>query len=269
MKKQKLASFSLLTVLGVSMIGSQSVYAVKVAETKSIGSVNFVESSKLDPTPVDPTDPTKPIEPGGNGEGQGTSGTLRFDRVPNLKFASIPVSNEVETVGVLEEKYTLVDDPGGGLSKEFYAAPTVEISDVRGSNSGWHAKVNLENELFVDKLDNTSKIKATITFKTGRVAGYSNQDSSIEQPAAESITLSTVAYTFVNADTGAGAYQWGISYFTGDQGNGEKPKKNYTNTPNEDEAINMSFAPGTKVNIGAGHVYENTLVWSLFDTPDN
>lgn len=258
----------------MSIIGSQSVYAapIKVGETKSIGSVDFVAGSQLDPTPVDPTDPgypPKPIEPGGNGEGQGTSGTLRFDRVPNLKFASIPVSNKIETVGVLEEKYKLVDDPGGGVSQEFYAAPTVEISDIRGSNSGWHAKVNLENEDFVDKLDSNSKIKPTIVFKTGRVAAYSNQGDSIKPIAKNNITLNTEGQAFVEAEKGNGAYQWGISYFTGDHGNGDKPKKNYTNTPNEDKAIEMSFEPGAKVNIGAGHVYENTLVWSLFDTPEN
>lgn len=271
MKMKKMMTTALISTIALG--AAMPALALDANQAGSKGSVEFGTGGE-DPTPVDPTDPTVPpavIVPELPGEGGGSTGLLRFDRVPNLKFEKITVSNKAETSKVLEEKYELEVAPTAPATKVFHAAPTVEISDLRGTNAGWHAQVSI-GEFFTDKADPTSKIVGKVSFSAGRVTDYSGQSATT--PPAVAPTSNAVAElngsnkTFVNAASGSGAYQWGVSYYTGDHANQGKPKPNYTGTPVADEAIKLTVAPGQNVNLGTGHTYETDITWTLLATPE-
>lgn len=268
MKKNKVIINSFITLLTVSTLGGIVSNADVVGTAGSKGSVRFTaDSGNTQPKPYDPTDPGTPpkdIDPSNPGEGGGTVGLLRFDRVPNFAFEDLVVSNKTVTSNVLEEKYKLTVAPTDPAEKqEYYAAPTVEITDLRGTNKGWSASVKID-EKFVDSADPTSTFVGEVTLQQGRVAAYTEQDASLYPTTpTDAITLNQTEQEFVSAADGKGAYQWGISYYTGDHANQGKPKKNYTSTPIADAAVQLKVKPGQKVNLDS--VYKTNLTWTLTD----
>lgn len=268
MKSTKLFALTLASTLMLGAIVTTTVSAEKLPEAGSQGSFQFKTGGDTDPTPVDPTDnevPPKPIKPLEPGKGGGTKGLLRFDRVPNLAFESVAVSNKTVVVNVLEEEYELVEAPANPDEQKFYAAPTVEISDLRGTNAGWHAQVAID-EKFVSTKNADDTVIGTVVFNTSHVAGYTGQEASLTPNLTNGLILSEGARTFINSTEGKGAFQWGVSFYTEDQANQGKPSANHTGTPRADSAITLSVPAGQKVEIG--ETYTSNLTWTLLTTPE-
>lgn len=271
MKKKWIVINLFASVLLVSGLAS-SVEAANENEAVSKGSVDFKHRTNPEPGPFDPTDPTVPpreVEAENKGEGAGTTGLLRFDRVPNFKFETIEIRGQDQTGRVLEELYTVRDS-----SETFYAAPTVEISDERGTWDGWTAFVSIEDEF--KNIDNPA-IESIEGFQLklnhAEVAGYSgiteNPGSSIK-PTFKPMTLNNKAQAFASAAKNAGMAQWGISFYGATASEAGpvdgKPGLNATGTPRASEAVTLMIpANATKV---PDDRYVANLTWYLALTPD-
>jgi len=106
MKKTIISALLATVVLGSAASITE---AAQVGDSAvSQGSVDFKVGGQ-DPKPFDPSDPTVPpaeVTEGGSTTGKGTSGLLRFDRVPNFKFETIEIGSKDQLGNVLQEEYT-------------------------------------------------------------------------------------------------------------------------------------------------------------------
>lgn len=255
MKKTKLITTSLLTVAALSMVTTSTLAAV-AGNTTSKGRVEFTDPEDPDPQPYDPTDPAFPpaeIESNGPGEGAGTKGALRFERVPNFDFVQIPISLETKTVGVMDEAYKLK-----GTTTPFYGAPTVEVTDGRGDAPGWKASVKTDG---VFTPTTGPAIVGEIAFNNSVANSYTSAALQADAPAVSNIVLTNQFQPFAVAQAGKGHAKWGISYYDGPAIG--KPVNNGA-TRGESEAITLKVAGGQKVTKGA--TYTAVITWQLEDT---
>jgi len=258
---KKIIASSLLSVMALTTVSG--VVLAADPSTTSKGSVGFSEASK-DPKPFDPSDPNVPpkeVEENPNGSGKGTTGLLRFDRVPNFNFKDIQVGSVEQTANVLEEEYTI---KGSSPAEKFYSAPTVEITDVRGTGAGWTAFVKTDGKLVSETSGRPDITGYTLKLNKGAATSYSGVTTAVPEVSL-GITLNETPQVLARAAKGTGTASWGISYYdpaTGEQG---KPKKNTTGTATDSDAITLSVPQGATMHVG--EKYTTTLTWYLSDDP--
>lgn len=237
----------------------------------SKGRVKFTEATGKEAEPFDPTDPDFPpaaVESNEEGEGKGTFGVLRFERVPNFEFTDLAIVPTSQTANVKDESYTRSLD-----KSKFYAAPTVEITDGRGNAPGWTASVMTDGIFTVkDKEDTIPSIKGVITLNNGVAQPYTEGVALAEAPTlTNELKLSDQFQTFAIAEAGFGNASWGISYYKGTEledeatNNSGKPG-NHGTTQKESDAITLTVPSGQKIT--KGEVYTTSITWQLSDTPD-
>lgn len=263
MKMKKIATSALLSVIVLGAVAVPALAAEFSAGSK--GSVDFRLSTELDPKPFDPTDPTVPpaeVNELPDGEGKGSTGLLRFDRVPNLKFETIEIGSATQTGKVLQEEYT---DKATGT--KFHAAPTVEVTDNRGSGAGWTTFVSADGIL-----DNgvAGSVKITgyeLKLNNAEVSGYSGiQDEASKKPVFNALSINDQAQKFATAAQGNGMSSWGISFYDGTVPANGKPEKNTTGTATASEAVTLKIPQGATME--TGKTYKTNLTWYLAVTPD-
>ncbi|MGX4687027.1 WxL domain-containing protein [Vagococcus sp. JNUCC 83] len=258
---KKIITSSLLSVITLTAVSG--VVLAADPSTTSKGSVGFSAAS-TNPKPFDPSDPTVPpkeVDENPDGSGKGTTGTLRFDRVPNFNFENIQIGSVDQTANVLEEKFAI---KGSDPKEEFYSAPTVEITDVRGTAAGWTAFVKTDGKL-VSGTSGTPEITGyTLKLNKGVASSYSGVTTALPT-VSTGISLNETPQIFAQAAAGTGTASWGISYYDSSTGEQGKPKKNTTDTPVASDAVTLSVPQGATMH--ENETYTTTLTWYLSDDP--
>lgn len=268
MKNSKLTSLLTCTLL-LSTLSCLTIASADEISAGSNGTVDFKHRINPNPEPYDPTDPTVPpreVEALPDGEGKGTIGLLRFERVPNFKFETIEIRGQDQIGRVLEEAYTVKDK-----EETFYAAPTVEISDERGTWNGWTAFVSIEDEFKNVDQPTIAPIKGfELKLNHAQVSGYSGiKDEESVKPTFKPITLTDQPQQFAVADKDKGMAQWGLSFYgaPGEDGPVDgKPAANTSGVAKASNAVTLTIPAGaTKV---AKDKYVANMTWYLATTPD-
>lgn len=219
---------------------------------QSNGMVEFRASE--DPTnPVDPTDPTDPIQPidptDPEGPNPGTNGPLSIDFASSLDFGVQKITSEDQVYYAAAQKYQSLDEEGKptGIIKE--GPNFVQVTDNRGTESGWTLKVNQDGQF--TSASGKELTGAEITFKNGHVVTISESGKPAGQ---ETMTLNpdgTQQNVMVaSAGNGAGTYllDWGTDAETGAK------------------SIELNV-PGATTKYA--EKYSTKLVWTLTDVPGN
>lgn len=180
MTLQKFAAMSALVVFSSTAVLNTVALAADGGTKTSNGVVKFVPNE--DPTnPVDPTDPEKPVSPidPTDPEGKpepGTPGPLSIDFASSLDFGTQKISSTDET-------YKAAPQEAMKAGEKVTVPNYVQVTDNRGTLSGWTLEVQQMGQFKSDKNDLTG---AAVTFENGKV----NSISESERPtSSESFTL--------------------------------------------------------------------------------
>ena len=269
---KKVVISSLLTVVALSSLAGVSNAAQVGSAAKSKASVDFTTGNE-NPKPYDPSKPDGPVtevEERPTDQGKGTTGQLRFDRVPTFAFETITIGDADQKSNVLQESYTVK-----GTSETFYSAPSLEISDIRGSNTGWSVLVKKDAELKSSTTTTPAITGYKLTLAKGVVRTYSEGNQS-GAPVFKSIEIGTETNACLNAAAGSGGASWALNFFdesvASEVGEDAKtgstvkvPVKNTTDTPTASSAVTLEIPQGATMK--TGETYSTNLTWILSDDP--
>lgn len=258
MKLTKIITLSSLVALSFT-IGTTFASAVG-AEYESNGAVQFVPNT--DPTnpvdpinpdpekPVDPIDPTDPIGPN-----PGTNGPLSIDFASSLDFGLNKISNQNQTYYARSQRFTnLTDRPN-----------YIQVSDNRGTNSGWTLKVKQDGQFTATTTTLNSVLTgAQVTLKNPTITSNGTATAPI---ATNTIVLNPdgteVIVMSATDQAGAGTWinSWGtVEEVTEKDINGNDVQVNVT----KDITLDVPGAtPKDAVK------YQTKLIWTLTDVPGN
>ncbi|MFC4652283.1 WxL domain-containing protein [Lactococcus nasutitermitis] len=282
MNKLILKSATVLTAaLIIAPTLATTVSADTAASYNSSANVTFAAGT-ASTTPVDPTDPSTPAtptNPDGTDPEPGTAGPLSIDFASSLSFGTQVISASDQTY--YAHAQTLTDSTTG--------PNYVQVTDTRGTLSGWSLSVNTDAQLHLATVDPTSTPEtsdttpgdyltgATISFSGGYVAGTATTGT--PTGTTGTYTVGADATTIMNAAANQGAGTWvyglgaGVSGTTNDvlgannaayQENGGAPLAN--SDVSTASPITLSV-PGTTAKKAAA--YTTDLIWTLSDTPAN
>lgn len=272
MKMKKFASLNIAGLfIATVVLGSVTTNAALAGQTASEGSVGFTPAASSPSKPYDPTDPNfppAPIKENPDGKGKGTTGVLRFERVPNFNFGNIEVKAEGDDYPVYDEEYQLVDPTTGADSgKPFYSAPTIEVTDGRGHAPGWHVKAE-NNQIFSSTNTTVASFKAFIVLNNAVAASYTEGVLASEAPDifASPIVLNDLpSVPIVNATENNGNAKWGISFYDPtDSAAATAGKPTRRTTQSTSNAVVLRIPNAAKVK--ANEQYTTTITWYLYDT---
>ncbi|CAM3372624.1 WxL domain-containing protein [Vagococcus fessus] len=276
MKKIILASAMLVAFTAASVSSADETSKEnKTITTK--GGVTFIPNKGTTP-PTDPENPGEGVKPGPEVNPPGTTGPLSIDFASSLNFGTNLITSKTETYvaraqGIMEE-----GTPENGAGKPSRYVPNyVQITDNRGSNSGWTLKVK-QNGQFTNKETLNKVLKgSTVTFanptlnstmiKTVKspdaVQGFT-LDAGLDEntPGAETLVMS--------AQNEAGAGTW-LDYFGKDLKevetiieDAEAPAEPQTIKETVNPAITLTV-PGTTPKDAVK--YTTSFTWTLSDIP--
>ncbi|WP_088815494.1 MULTISPECIES: WxL domain-containing protein [Listeria] len=233
-------STSLLTILVGCMTFSGNAFAVG---TETNADVTFQADDTGVTPPIDPTDPgadvtpTEPVNP--------TSGALRIDFAAALNFGTQKISGEAKNYNAL---YTEVTTALGGKK---YVPNFVQVTDNRGSNSGW--------SLSVSGTEFVSASHAVLEGAALTMSGVhltSTMDSKFTPSVvATDVTLNASGQNLVTARENEGMATWAIAF-----GNLSGADELATNP-------NVSLHIPAEARKIAGETYTSTITWTLEATP--
>lgn len=254
------------TVLGIIALSALSLTSVittgEASESKqyeSNGAVEFIPN--LDPTdPVNPVDPdpgkpVKPIDPTNpEGPNPGTNGPLSIDYASSIDFGKNRISNKDQVYFARAQAY----------NGEQQDTPNfVQISDNRGTNSGWTLTVKQPEQLkaTTDTL-NDVLTGAQITLSNPKV---NSNAQNVEKPVAnEIVALNPGEETVVTTATqGAGAGTW-ATYWGSVESVEERDENGDTQTVNVTKDVQLAVPGATPKDAVK---YQAKLVWTLTDVP--
>ncbi|MEV2910433.1 WxL domain-containing protein [Paenibacillus larvae] len=241
MKNIKCLTVAAALLAGLGM-GTQGVYA---ADAGSVGgsydskaNIEFIPSDEVTP-PVDPDNPDKPAEPVDPNQ-PGTNGPLSIDFASTFKFGTQKITSKDATYYAEPQKFK------DGSEHPNY----VQVSDNRGTESGWTLQVKQNGQLKSEK--NHELTGAAITVKNAGI----NTGSSSAKPSQvqSSFTLTpNEAVQIVGAKQGEGSGTYVYKF-------GAAADKNM------DKSVEL-FVPGSTTKYA--EKYETTLTWTLSDVPVN
>lgn len=228
----------------VTTIFSGGVYALSVDGGSITSDADMIYEKNTDITnPIDPTDPGNEITPNPDEPRQpGTAGPLSIDFASNLHFGQQKMSGKQETYYA---KLTQVVETKTGAKKD--VPNYVQVTDNRGTNSGWHLTVKqngqLKNGTNVLEGAQISLLNSTlVTLHDG------------EKPTANAlVTLDAIsgdAAEIVNAKNGSGSGTW-ANLFGKDISEAAKSVK--------------LVVPGKTKKVEGS--YKTTLTFELIDSP--
>ncbi|MBO1300636.1 MULTISPECIES: WxL domain-containing protein [unclassified Enterococcus] len=250
---------SILTLLGSSVLSIEG-FAEEKTQYESNSLVEFIPN--LEPTypvnpenpdpekPVRPVDPTKP-----DGPDPGTSGPLSIDYASSLKFGNNRISNKDQVYFARAQAYQ--DNQGN-------TANFVQISDNRGTNSGWTLKVKQSEQLTAtSKTLNNVLAGAQIMLANPTV--NSNAVSMLKPEAMEKVILVPGEESvLVAAKTGSGAGTWS-TYWGEVVEIKERDEHGQIQTVSVTKDIQLAvpgYTPKDAVT------YQTSLIWTLTDVPE-
>lgn len=231
-------------------------FADQVIGDKSNVEVAFIPNHSQT-KPVDPTDPetsTKPHDPTKpNGPNEGTSGPLSIDFASSLDFGKNKISNR-DVVYYAEPQ--IISDNN---SRTKLVPNYVQVSDLRGNNSGWTLHVKLKNQLRNEIAEHKELDGAQLTISKG--SAMSNQDDNVKKPIiTEAVLVPGVLSNLMHSTQGSGSGTWIDSFGDLDKLKieGREVVKN--------TGVRLSI-PGSTPKSPV--TYKSKLIWVLSDTPIN
>ncbi len=249
MNKKNIVLFSTI-LLGSLLAISPAAHAAENndgGEYLSNGVINYIPNT--DPTdPVNPLDPENqvtPIDPT-NPDGvptPGTNGPLSIDFASSLVFGEQKITSKTETYYAESQKYT------NSADEENEGPNFVQVSDNRGTETGWILKVKQNGQFKTASKKNLTG--AQITMSNGNIVSASDSAKptgvtsfSLNPDGTESLVMSA------ESGQGAGTYlmDWGNSV--------ESAKK----------SISLEV-PGSTTKYADS--YTTTFTWVLTDAPEN
>lgn len=275
MKKVILASAMLVAFTAASVSSADETSKENKSYTAQ-GGVNFIPNKGTTP-PTDPWKPGKPVYPGPEVNPPGTTGPLSIDFASSLNFGTNLISGQTETYvaraqGIMEEGTP--ESEAGKPSR--YVPNYVQVTDNRGSNSGWTLKVKQNGQFTNKETLNKVLTGSAVTFANptvnsamkgvtppNAVKGFT-LDAGIdeENPGAETLVMS--------AKNEAGAGTW-LDYFGKELKevetiieDAEAPAKPETIKETVNPAITLTV-PGTTPKDAVK--YTTSFTWTLSDVP--
>ncbi|MFS7404076.1 WxL domain-containing protein [Carnobacterium maltaromaticum] len=220
----------------------------------SNGIVEFVPSTDptlpVDPTDPDPTNPVVPIDPTDpEGPEPGTNGPLSIDYASSLDFGKNKIINKDEVYYANAQE----------LTNGKFVPNYVQVSDNRGTNTGWALTVKQEGQ-FENKTTQHKVLTGSVIKLSNGVAASNQID--VTAPLSPSIELdaSGAASNVMTAanETGSGTWVDRFGTVTAEEVEGETVQKN--------KAISLEV-PGSTPKDAVK--YSTQLTWTLTDTPIN
>ncbi|MGX4687030.1 WxL domain-containing protein [Vagococcus sp. JNUCC 83] len=249
MKSKKLITTAALLVVAsqasvVSLAASNGNTSDGKLATNQVD-IEFLDNT--DPTkPVDPEHPDKPVTPENPDEETHNKGPLSIDLVSNYNFGQIKISGNENTYYA---KPTTVTQEG--TTEKVQRANYVQVTDNRGSGSGWKVMVSQPTALKHKTINTNTIEKTTISLLNGVSNSVNKTATNTPTPAAEvKITPGAAAVRVVTAEKNQGIGTW-THAFGKDATEGAK-------------SVSLDIAGDQKISKGA---YSTTLNWELVDDP--
>lgn len=267
MKMKKMVTTTVLSVLAFGLVAPTAL----AESANSKGKVQFELPGNPTPKPVDPT-VKEPEEIEVDPERPGTDGHLRFDRVPQFDFGKITLSNSAVDAPVLQDVYKRT-----ATGTTIYAAPTVQVTDGRGTQAGWSTRVKIGNFELVDAndatiVDPTQFLVGAEVSIGGATALPHTKDGSITVADAPQVKtnfkMKATDQVFASAAATKGMGQWSISYHDGDVqvGGANDGYPNEHATQGNEESIRLAIPESSKKL--ANREYRAQITWTISDTVD-
>lgn len=251
-------------VLGTVATVPLTAFAAEGGVYHSDGTIEFTPNT--DPTdPVDPTDPEKPVEPTDpsdpDGPEPGTVGPLSIDFASNLNFGKQKITSKNEVYLAAAQQFYNVDAAGNPTGEAQYGPNYVQVTDNRGTESGWTLTV-AQDAPFKDTKGH-ELTGATITLKNANVQTVSN--SAKPAIATGDITLSDDGTT---SDVMVAAAGQGAGTYLNDWGTKDNliEVEEDGNTVQKTNSIELAV-PGSTTKYA--DKYTTQLTWTLSDVPGN
>ena len=218
---------------------------------------------------VDPENPQEKVDPG---ESPNTSGDLRIDFVPQLNFGRNKISSKDEIYLGNAQLFHGETGARGNF---------VQVSDYRGTGSGWLLQVKQETQFRNESAKNKELNGAVISFNQSWTnSTRPENESPIVSKDIVHIDNIGEMYNLAEAKKGTGEGTWSISFGASiqnknDQKNSLSPRVNPDGEPELDsnfdnkpiyknEALSLSIPGNTKkdsVN------YQTVITWILSELP--
>ena len=262
MKNRPLRYLSALLLIMMANQVSISVFADEQKDYTSNGRISFVpDSNPTDPQDPDKPDPENPVQPWDpttpDHEPQpGTSGPLSIDFASSIDFGQNKISN-VDQLYYAEAQYLWNDDHTEvdiNSARPLY----VQVTDKRGTNTGWSLYVKEESQFKNENTLNKELTGAEITFTNGKAI---SSMENISMPETYDFTLTpNVGSKVMIATENSGAGTW-IDRF------GELEEK-VVEGKNVLKDTSVSLVVPGKTPKDAVQ-YNTKLTWILTNTPQN
>ncbi|WP_221771755.1 WxL domain-containing protein [Listeria booriae] len=246
MDMKQIIVVGLATISAVIVSVGSGVHAAEVGSVTSDGKVKFIQQTSGDTNPsVNPLNPDQPLDPAeGDTPYPGTGGPLSIDYASSFDFGTQEISAETKTYHAKLDKVRV-----GG--EEIEVPNSVQVTDNRGNNAGWHLTVAQNGQL--EDESNRTLAGAEIELTKGTVVTKTGSD--ITPPTAnQQIKLNPngTAAIVMSAEEEQGMGKW-VDKFGADNAAAA-------------DAITLTI-PGKSAKY-ADSEYATTLTWTLSDTPE-
>ncbi|EUJ42390.1 WxL domain-containing protein [Listeria riparia] len=142
MNMKQIIVVGLATISAVIVSIGSGAHAAEVGSVTSDGKVKFTQQTSGDINPsVNPLNPDQPLDPAeGDTPYPGTGGPLSIDYASSFDFGTQEISAETKTYHAKLDKVR-VD------GEEIEVPNSVQVTDNRGNNAGWHLTVAQNGQL--------------------------------------------------------------------------------------------------------------------------
>lgn len=215
---------------GIALCLSCNGTVASAATLNSLSSDAQVEVLEGSTEPIPPKFGVDPEDP--NDGGTGNTGLLKIDKVPNFSFGQVVAS------GLYQAEYARNTNP------------YIQISDLRGTLSGWTLSAKASD--FVSKRTATDTKKyvlsgATLNLNKGVIEGHASDFGGPPESYKVALNKEYQKVMVAKADNGQGI--WATRWQSSEARNNQ---------------IELSVLPGTAE---PGRDYEATIYWNLTDVP--
>ncbi|WP_429975864.1 WxL domain-containing protein [Enterococcus sp. DIV0086] len=228
-------------------------------EYRSNGLVEFIPNvdptEPVDPENPDPEKPVKPIDPTDpEGPNPGTQGPLSIDYASSFDFGKNRISNKDQVYFARAQQYQ---------ENQKETPNFVQISDNRGTNSGWSLTVTQKEQFKATKATlNSQLIGAQISLANPTV--NSNAQNVVKPEATNKVALVPGTASLVAAaKQGTGAGTW-ATYWGKVEVVAERDETNTVHNVNVTKDVALSV-PGSTPKDAVK--YQTKLLWTLTDVP--
>ncbi|WP_430603132.1 hypothetical protein IGJ02_000489 [Enterococcus sp. DIV0724b] len=252
----------------MSLIAQTNVYAENAKE----GNIGISFEGLVDSNygVLDPENPTKKLEP--IGEYGKTTGALRIDFVPSIKFNSNKIVDKDVNYSADALLFKDVIAPRGQF---------IQVSDYRGKQTGWSLQVRQETQ-FTNKNKKASQLDGAVLSFDKSWINTPNGTNNEPSVSKEVIRLNNIGetYTLAKATMGTGGGTWIVAFGASNDNSAEQTstlnprldengKAVTDSSPNKqavymNDAVRLTLPGGTKKEPGT---YSTVLTWIISELP--